>query len=81
MRGIYLHTRSLSMLTGAMAESAFFCAGWHRAVTGIVSHSRKDGVGIMFWRPQPELYDAVIASVSGNRPIAHQDGAASEAVI
>ncbi|MEW8690921.1 MAG: hypothetical protein AB2535_07520 [Candidatus Thiodiazotropha endolucinida] len=46
-----------------------------------MTHSQKDGVGIMFWRPQPELYDAVIASASGNRPIGHQDGVASEAVI
>ncbi|MES9925627.1 MAG: PilZ domain-containing protein [Candidatus Thiodiazotropha endolucinida] len=81
MQGIYLHTRSLTMLTGAMVELAFFYAGRHWTVTGIVTHSKRDGVGIMFWRPQPQLYDVVIASASGNRPTAHQDGTASEAAI
>ncbi|MBT3013016.1 MAG: PilZ domain-containing protein [Candidatus Thiodiazotropha sp. (ex Lucina aurantia)] len=81
MQGIFLHTRSLTMLTGAMVELTFFYAGRHWTVTGIVTHSQRDGVGIMFWRPQPQLYDAVIASVSGNQPIAHQDGTASEAAI
>lgn len=81
MQGIFLQTRSLTMLTGAMVELEFFHSGRHWSITGIVSHSQPNGVGIMFWRPQPELYDAVIADASHNQPVSQQDGLATEAVV
>ncbi|MEW8029795.1 MAG: PilZ domain-containing protein [Candidatus Thiodiazotropha sp.] len=80
-QGIYLRTRSLTMLTGAMVELDFFHSGRHWTITGIVTHTQLDGVGIMFWRPQPELYNAVIAAAPRIQPVGHRHGMASEAVI
>jgi hypothetical protein len=81
VQGIFLHTRNLTMLTGAMVELEFFYSGRHWTITGVVTYAQLDGVGIMFWRPQPELYDAVIAAASRNQPINLQEGVATQAVI
>jgi hypothetical protein len=81
MQGIYLNTRNLTMLTGAMVELEFFYSGRHWMLTGVVNHAQSGGVGIMFWRPQPELYDAVIAAASRNRPVNPQAEIVTEAVI
>lgn len=81
IQGIFLHTQNLTMLTGAIVELEFFHSGRHWTINGVVTHAQPDGVGIMFWRPQPELYDAVIAAASRNQPINKQVGVATEAVI
>jgi hypothetical protein len=81
MQGIFLNTRNLTMLTGAMVELEFFYSGRHWTITGVVTHALTNGVGIMFWRPQPELYDAVIAAASRSQPINLQGGVATEAVV
>jgi hypothetical protein len=77
MQGIFLRTRNLTMITGAMVELEFFYSGRNWSITGIVTHTQLDGIGIMFWRPQAELYDAVIADASRNQPISQQDGMAT----
>ncbi len=81
MQGIFLHTRSLTMLSGAMVELEFFYGGRHWTVMGIVTHTQSDGVGIMFWRPQPELFDAVIAAATRNQPVGQPGAVVSEAVV
>jgi hypothetical protein len=81
MQGIFLLTQSLTMLTGAMVELEFFYSGRHWAIPGIVSHTQSNGVGILFWRPQPELYDAVIADASYNQPVSQQDVVATGIVV
>ena len=62
MQGIFLQTRNLTMITGAMVELEFFYSARHWTITGIVTHVQLDGIGIMFWRSQPELYDACTAT-------------------
>ncbi len=81
MQGIFLATRSLTMLSGAMVELEFFYGGRHWMIMGIVTHTQSDGVGIMFWRPQPELFDAVIAAATRNQPVGHTGAVVSEAVV
>jgi len=60
MQGIYLKTESLTLLTGALVELEIFRAGSFWEVMGIVTHTQIDGIGVMFWKPQPGLYDAVL---------------------
>jgi hypothetical protein len=81
MQGILLRTRNLTMLTGALVELEFFYAGRHWTIMGIVTHTQSEAVGIMFWRPQPELFDAVIATASRNQPVGQQGRLATEAVV
>jgi hypothetical protein len=64
-----------------MVELEFFYSGRHWTITGIVTHAQTDKVGIMFWRPQPELYDAVIAAATRNQPINIKEELTTEAVI
>jgi hypothetical protein len=61
MQGMYLKTESLTLLTGALVELEIFRDGRMWEVMGIVSHTQADGIGVMFWQPQPELYESVIA--------------------
>ena len=61
MQGMYLETRSLTLLTGALVELEIFRGGNIWEIMGIVTHSDDDGVGVMFWQPQPELYESVVA--------------------
>ena len=60
MQGMYLKTESLTLLTGALVELEIFRDGRLWEVVGIVSHTQSDGIGVMFWQPQPELYESVI---------------------
>ena len=79
-QGIFLHTHSLTMLSGALVELEFFYGARHWSVMGVVTHTQADGVGIMFWRSQPELYDAVIAASSPIQPVGIPGGVATEAI-
>ncbi|MEJ2454917.1 MAG: PilZ domain-containing protein [Candidatus Thiodiazotropha sp.] len=60
-QGMFLKTESLTLLTGALVELEIFREGRLWEVMGIVSHTQPDGIGVMFWQPQPELYESVIA--------------------
>ncbi|MCU7850866.1 MAG: PilZ domain-containing protein [Candidatus Thiodiazotropha sp. (ex Monitilora ramsayi)] len=60
-QGIYLKTQSLSLLTGALVELEIFRDGRLWEIMGVVSHSQADGIGVMFWKPQPDLYESVMA--------------------
>lgn len=60
MQGIYLKTESLTLLTGALVELEIFRGGRLYEVMGIVTHTQPDGIGVMFWKPQPELYESVM---------------------
>ncbi|ODB98767.1 hypothetical protein A3197_15225 [Candidatus Thiodiazotropha endoloripes] len=70
MQGIYLRTESLTMLTGALVELELFRGGRQCSIMGVVTHTQQDGVGVMFWKPQAELYESVIAEVSDLRRVA-----------
>lgn len=61
MQGMFLKTESLTLLTGALVELEIFRDGRMFEVMGIVSHTQPDGIGVMFWQPQPELYESVVA--------------------
>jgi hypothetical protein len=61
MQGMFLKTESLTLLTGALVELEIFRDGRLWEVMGIVSHTQADGIGVMFWQPQPELYESVVA--------------------
>ena len=69
VQGMFLHTESLTMLTGALVEIELFRDGRQWSMMGVVTHTQPDGVGVMFWKPQPELYEAVIAGASRGRRI------------
>jgi hypothetical protein len=79
--GIFLRTRSLTMLTGAMVELEFFYGARHWSMMGIVTHAQSDGVGVMFWKPQAELYDAVIEHSSRKTPAGRPGSAVTEALV
>ena len=63
MQGMYLETRSLTLLTGALVELEIFRGGNFWEIMGIVTHSCDEGIGVMFWQPQPELYESVVATL------------------
>ncbi len=67
MQGMFLRTESLTLLTGALVELEIFRDGRLWEVMGIVTHTQPDGIGVMFWQPQPELYESVVA---GQRRVA-----------
>jgi len=67
MQGMFLRTESLTLLTGALVELEIFRDGRFWEVMGIVTHTQDDGIGVMFWKPQPELYESVVA---GQRRVA-----------
>ena len=69
VQGIFLRTESLTMLTGALVEIELFRGGRQWSMMGVVTHTQPDGVGVMFWKPQPELYESVIAGASRRRRI------------
>jgi hypothetical protein len=66
MQGVFLSTESLTMLTGALVELELFRGGRQWSIMGVVTHVQSEGIGVMFWKPQPELYDWAI-SQSGVR--------------
>ena len=59
MQGMFLHTQSLTLLTGALVELEIFREGRLWQVMGIVTHIQPNGIGVMFWHPQPDLYESV----------------------
>ena len=61
VQGMFLKTESLTLLTGALVELEIFRDGRLWEVMGVVSHAQPDGIGVMFWKPQPELYESVLA--------------------
>jgi hypothetical protein len=69
VQGIFLQTESLTMLTGALIELELFRDGRQWTFTGVVTHTQADGVGVMFWKPQPDLYESVIAGASNLRRV------------
>jgi hypothetical protein len=69
MQGIYLRTESLTMLTGALVELELFRGGRQWSIMGVVTHTQHDGVGVMFWKPQAELYESVIAEATDLRRV------------
>ncbi len=60
-QGMFLHTESLTLLTGALVELEIFRDGRLWEVMGIVTHTQPDGIGVMFWKPQPGLYESLVA--------------------
>jgi len=70
MQGIYLKTESLTLLTGALVELEIFHSGHHWTVMGIVAHAQPDGIGVMFWKPQPGFYQFVLEGVPRSTAIA-----------
>jgi hypothetical protein len=72
MQGIFLHTESLTLLTGALVELEIFRDGRLWEVMGIVTHTQPDGIGVMFWKPQPELYESVLAGSARNAGVARR---------
>jgi hypothetical protein len=64
--GMYLKTENLTLLTGAMVELDIFLEGRNWEITGLVTHTQKNGLGVMFWEPQAEFYAAVIEASTRN---------------
>ncbi|MGD9163740.1 MAG: PilZ domain-containing protein [Chromatiales bacterium] len=61
-QGMYLKTESLTLLTGALVELEIFRDGRLWEVMGVVCHAQPEGIGVMFWQPQPELYESVASA-------------------
>jgi len=59
--GMYLKTESLTMLSGALVELDIYFDNSNWQITGLVTHVRKNGLGVMFWKEQPAFYKAVAA--------------------
>ena len=66
--GMSLKTENLTLLSGAMVELDIFYEGRKWEIVGLVTHTRKNGLGVMFWDPQPEFYDAVVAAYATSHP-------------
>ena len=60
--GMSLKTENLTLLTGAMVELDIYFAGRKWEIVGLVTHTKKNGLGVMFWDPQPEFYAEVVAA-------------------
>ena len=60
--GMSLQTKNLTLLTGAMVELDIYYQGRKWEIVGLVTHTKKNGLGVMFWDPQPEFYAEVIAA-------------------
>lgn len=57
--GMYLKTENLTLLSGALVELDFFYKDKNWQIMGLVTHTRKDGLGVMFWEEQPDFYQTV----------------------
>jgi len=62
--GMSLKTENLTLLTGAMVELDIYFRGQKWEIVGLVTHTRKNGLGVMFWDPQAEFYAEVVAASS-----------------
>ncbi|MES9943280.1 MAG: PilZ domain-containing protein [Candidatus Thiodiazotropha sp. 6PLUC2] len=69
VQGMFLQTESLTLLTGSLVELELFRHGRHWSIMGVVTHSHQGGVGVMFWKPQSDLYESVIADASSRRRV------------
>ncbi len=58
--GMYLKTENLTLLTGALVELDIFYDDRNWQITGLVTHVRKNGLGVMFWNEQPDFYKTVV---------------------
>ncbi len=72
MQGMYLKTESLTLLTGALVELEIFRDGNFWEIMGIVTHADDEGIGVMFWHPQPALYESVVSRPPPVSEMAHQ---------
>ncbi|MEN8180133.1 MAG: PilZ domain-containing protein [Pseudomonadota bacterium] len=57
--GMYLKTDNLTLLSGALVELDIFYNNQNWQITGLVTHAGKNGLGVMFWKEQPEFYKTV----------------------
>ena len=62
--GMSLKTENLTLLSGAMVELDIYFQGRKWEIVGLVTHTKKNGLGVMFWDPQPEFYAEVMAASS-----------------
>ena len=60
--GMSLKTENLTLLSGAMVELDIYYQGRTWEIVGLVTHTKKNGLGVMFWDPQPEFYAEVMAA-------------------
>ncbi|MGD8587855.1 MAG: PilZ domain-containing protein [Chromatiales bacterium] len=60
--GMSLKTENLTLISGAMVELDIYFQERKWEIVGLVTHTKKNGLGVMFWDPQPELYAEVIAT-------------------
>jgi hypothetical protein len=60
--GMSLKTENLTLLTGAMVELDIDFQDRKWEIVGLVTHTKKNGLGVMFWDPQPEFYAEVMAA-------------------
>ena len=72
--GMYLRTENLTLLSGAMVELDIFLNGQNWQIVGLVTHTRKNGLGVMFWEPQPEFYKVVTGM---QEVLGHEQGLAA----
>jgi hypothetical protein len=70
--GMSLKTENLTLLSGAMVELEIFYRGRKWEIVGLVTHTKKNGLGVMFWDAQPEFYESVVASA----PLSENQGRA-----
>jgi hypothetical protein len=60
--GMSLKTENLTLLTGAMVELDIYYNERKWEIVGLVTHTKKNGLGVMFWDPQHEFYAEVITA-------------------
>jgi hypothetical protein len=58
--GMSLRTENLTLLNGAMVELDLIFNNRNWQITGLVTHTGRNALGVMFWDAQPELYRAVL---------------------
>ncbi|MCM8856763.1 MAG: PilZ domain-containing protein [Candidatus Thiodiazotropha sp.] len=68
VQGMFLQTTDLTLLTGVMVELEVFHMESYWTVMGIVTHTQVNGIGVMFWHPQPAFYESVIRYTFENQP-------------
>ncbi len=59
--GLFLQTGPLTIPSGMLIEISLTLGRNQRQITGLVTRSGAEGIGIMFRIPQPELYRAALA--------------------
>ena len=64
--GMFLKTHSLTLLSGALVELDLYLNGHHWQIVGVVNHSQRDGLGVMFCNPQRAFYESVLAAAANS---------------